>query len=296
LGTGAAAAGVLSYLFPNEAAHFEAQAAEAGQAVQIAGLNYPSDVTAGYEIGRAVAARVVERAQNDGSSVQWTGSVPSGPGLWTGTNPVLPLGGTWKTWVLSSGSELRPGPPPAYDSPQMAAEMQELRDVQRTPQTNNAAYFWEYGAGGARLHWYWNEMLQRKVLEYGLADNPPRAARAFLLPNIALYDVFVACWDAKYTYWAMRPFQLDPSFKPLFSAPNHPAYPSAHSCFSQAVSATMAYLFPRDAGEFYALAEQASESRVASGIHVRSDVQVGRDLGWAVGQRVIARAQADGSQ
>jgi membrane-associated phospholipid phosphatase len=262
----------------------------------IAGLNYPSDVQAGYELGRAVAARVIEHAKNDGSSAQWTGSVPSGPGLWNGTSPALPLAGTWKTWVLSSGSELRPGPPPAYDSPQMAAEMQELRDYKRTPQSNSEASFWEYGAGGGHLYWYWNDILARKVLEYGLADNPPRAARAFLLPNIALYDALVACWDAKYTYWAIRPGQLDPSFKPLFNTPSHPSYPSAHSCFSQSVSVTMAHLFPRDTGRFYALAEQASESRIWSGIHFRSDVRVGRDLGWAVGQRVVARALADGSQ
>jgi membrane-associated phospholipid phosphatase len=291
-----AAAGVLAYLFPKDAGLFEARAAEAGQAMLIAGLNYPSDVQAGYELGRAVAARVIEHAKADGSSVQWSGSVPSGPGLWSGTNPALPMAGSWKTWVLSSGSELRPGPPPAYDSPQMAAEMQELRDYKRTPQSNSEAAFWEYGAGGGHLYWYWNDMLARKVLEYGLADNPPRAARAFLLPNIALYDALVACWDAKYTYWAIRPGQLDPSFKPLFTTPNHPSYPSAHSCFSQSVSVTMAHLFPRDTGRFYALAEQASESRIWSGIHFRADVQVGRDLGWAVGQRVVARALADGSQ
>jgi hypothetical protein len=292
----AAASAVLGHLFPNDRAHFEAKAAEAGQAMLIAGLNYPSDVQAGYELGQAVAARVIERAKTDGSSAKWTGSVPVGPGLWNGTSPALPLAGSWKTWVLSSGSELRPGPPPAYDSPQIAAELEELRAYQRTPQSNSEASFWEYGAGGGHLYWYWNEMLARKVLEYGLIDNPPRAARAFLLPNIALYDSGVACWDAKYAYWAMRPSQLDPSFKPLFTTPNHPSYPSAHSCFSQSVSATMAYLFPRDTGRFYNLAERASESRIWAGIHFRSDVQVGRDLGWAVGQRVIARAQADGSQ
>lgn len=78
----------------------------------------------------------------------------------------------------------------------------------------------------------------------------------------------------------MRPFQLDPSFKPLVTTPNHPAYPSAHSCLSQAMGTTMTYLFPRDAGRIYALVEEAGASRIAAGIHTRSDVQVGRDLGW----------------
>ena len=38
----------------------------------------------------------------------------------------------------------------------------------------------------------------------------------------------VACWDAKYAYWAIRPFQLDPDVKTLFPTPNHPSYPAAH--------------------------------------------------------------------
>jgi hypothetical protein len=35
------------------------------------------------------------------------------------------------------------------------------------------------------------------------------------------------------------------------------------------VSATLAELFPRDAGRFLALAEQAGESRITAGIHIR---------------------------
>lgn len=287
-----AAAGVLTYLFPKQADLFASQAAEAGQTVLVAGLNYPSDVAAGSELGAKVAARVIERAMSDGSGAPWTGSPPVGPGYWTGTNPVLPLAGTWKTWVLSSGSELRPGPPPAYNSPEMAADLQEVRAFQRTPASNSSAYFWEYGAGGSRGYWYWNELLQRKVLEYGLADNPPRAARAFVLPNVALYDSFVACWDAKYTYWAARPFQLDPAITTLFPSPNHPSYPSAHSCLSQSASVALAYLFARDTGSFYDMVEEAGKARIWAGIHTPTDVRVGRDLGWAVGQRVIAWAEA----
>jgi membrane-associated phospholipid phosphatase len=287
----AAAAGVLSFFFPNDAAFFAAQAAEAGQAVQIAGLNYPSDVAAGAQIGAAVAERVIARVQSDGFGAPWEGSVPEGPGYWVGSNPVLPNAGNAHTWALTSGSEFRPGPPPAFGSAELEAEMQELRDFQRTPQTNALAFFWEYGAGGARFYIYWNELLARKVLEYGLADNPPRAAQAFLLPNVAMYDSFVACWDAKYAYWLLRPNQLDPSFATLYPNPNYPAYPAGMACLSTAVSVAMGDLFPRDLGTFYALAEQAAESRIAAGIHFRSDIRVGRDLGWAVGQRVIGLAE-----
>jgi len=227
-----AASTVLAYLYPMDADAVAQQAEAAGRAQLLAGVQYPSDVAAGLDLGRAVAALAIARAKADGSNVQWTGSVPTAPGHWTGTNPILPLAGTWKTWVLTSGSEVRPGPPPAYNSVQMATEMAEVKNFVRTPKSNADAFFWEYAAGGARGYWYWNGQTTNKIWEYRLDRNPPRAARAYALESIAYYDSAVACWDAKYTYWAIRPFQLDPEFKTLFTTPNHPSYPSAHSCLS----------------------------------------------------------------
>ena len=153
---------MLAYLYPNDAATFAAQAEAAAQAQLLAGTAFPSDVAAGLALGRAVAELAIARARTDGSDQVWTGSVPTEPGHWTGTNPVEPLAGTWKTWILASGSEFRPGPPPAYNSPQMAAEMAEVRDFVRTPKSNADAFFWEYGAGGTRGHWYWNTQATKR--------------------------------------------------------------------------------------------------------------------------------------
>ncbi len=290
-----AAAEVLAFLFPKDAAFFAAQAEAAGQSRLLAGVEYPSDVSAGRDLGRAVAALVIERAKSDGSDAQWTGSVPTAPGHWTGTNPILPLAGTWRTWVLTSGSEVRPDPPPAYDSIQMASEMAEVKNFVRTPQTNAAALFWEYGAGATRNYWFWNEQASRRILEYRLDANPPRAARVYALASVAYYDALVACWDAKYTYWAIRPFQRDPSFTPLFTTPNHPSYPSAHGCQSGAAGAMLAWLFPRDAASLAALVDQAGESRIWAGLHFRSDVVVGLVIGRTVAWKVIERTQPDGA-
>ena len=292
--TAGAAQAVLSYLFPDDAAFFAQQAEAATRSRLLAGVEYPSDVAAGLELGKAVAAEVIERAKTDGAAAQWTGSIPTGPGLWTGTNPGLPQMATWKTWVLSAPNEFRPGPPPAYDSPEEAKEMDEVRAFQRTPKSNADALFWEYGAGGQRGFQWWFEQAARETLEYRLDANPPRAARALAVLSVAYYDAFVGCWDAKYTYWAMRPFQLDPNFKPLFTTPNHPSYPSAHSCASTAAAATLGYLFPRDAQALNALAREAGESRIWGGIHFRSDVVAGEALGRAVAQKVIDRAKRDG--
>jgi membrane-associated phospholipid phosphatase len=291
-----AAAAVLSYLFPDRASYFADKAEEAGRSRLLAGVQYPSDISAGLELGRQVAARVIERGKADGSDAKWTGSVPAGPGKWNGTNPIMPQMPMWKTWVLTSASKFRSPPPIAYDSSEKAAELAELKTFQRTPKTNTAAYFWEYAAGGRRAHHYWSGQIGRFVLEYRLDDNPPLAARAYALQNITSLDAGIACWDSKYAYWAIRPFQLDPDVKPLFPTPNHPSYPAAHGCLSTATAAILGYLFPRDAATLAALAEEANESRIWAGIHYRSDTVAGAALGRAVAGKVIDRARKDGSQ
>jgi membrane-associated phospholipid phosphatase len=134
------------------------------------------------------------------------------------------------------------------------------------------------------------------VLEYRLDDDPPLAARAYALQNIASIDAGIACWDGKYTYSAIRPFQVDPDVKPLFPTPNHPSYPAAHGCLSTATAAILGYLFPRDAAALAALGEEAVESRIWAGIHYRSDVVAGVALGRAVANKVIDWARQDGSQ
>jgi hypothetical protein len=133
-------------------------------------------------------------------------------------------------------------------------------------------------------------------LEYRLDDDPPRAARDFVLPFVTLYDAAIACWEAKYTYWAIRPFQLDPEIKPVFATPNHPSYPPAHACSSIAVTRMLGHLFPRDTEAFATLGERTAESRIWAGIHYRSDIVAGRQLALAVADKVIERAKKMGGE
>lgn len=291
-----AASTVLAYLFPDNAKSYADQAEAATNSRVLAGVEYPSDAAAGLNLGRAVGALVVEYAKQDGSDAKWTGTVPTTKGTWNGTNPIQPMAGTWKTWVLKSGSELRPPPPYAYDSPEKAKEMAELKAIQRTPKQTADAFYFQYGSGATRNHIVWNQQASTKIFEYGLNENPPRAARIYALESIAYYDAAVACWDAKYAYWAIRPFQLDPDFKPLFPTPNHPSYPAAHGCLSGAPAAILGLLFARDAASLNAIADTAAQSRMWAGIHFRSDIETGLALGRAVAQKVFERAQSDGSQ
>ena len=295
-----AAGRVLAYLFPNDGQELMARASEAARSRELAGVQYPSDTAAGLELGRQVADLVIERARRDGSEVPWTGTLPTEPGKWNlrrypaGATPIAPLFGTYRTWVLAAGSELRPGPPPAFGSPPQAAELAEVVNFARTFPTSAAAFYWQTPTKGTTTHWIL--AADQKIFEYRLDTNPPRAARVHALMGVATYDATVACWDAKYTYWAMRPFQYDSSFTPLVPVPAHPSYPAAHGCHSGSAAAVLAYLFPRDAASLTAQADEAGMARLWGGIHFPSDIRVGLSLGRTVAQRVVTRAQGDGSQ
>ena len=290
-----AASTVLAYLFPDRTEAFTARAAEAARSRLLAGVEYPSDSQAGLALGRQVGALVVERAQRDGSDAPWTGRVPDEPGRWSlagypeGTQPAAPTFGTLRPWVLAAGSQFRPGPPPAAEFDQAAADLAQVTGFPRTFVTNAAGFYWQ----SPRAEWAL--LAEQKVFEYGWADNPPRAARVDALLNVTAFDAAVACWDAKYAYWGLRPFHLDPAVQPLFPTPNHPSYPAAHGALSGAQGALLAYLFPAEADALNARADEAGMSRLWAGIHFPSDIAAGLALGRAVAQAVIDRAEHDGA-
>jgi len=308
-----AASEVLAYLFPKDAQSFVDTANMAAQSRLVAGVEYPSDVEAGLDLGRAVAARVIEWASTDGANAQWHGTAPTGPGIWAG-DPLLPGMGAWKTWVLTSGAELRPGPPPAVGSAERAAEMAEVKSYARDAHPFTELFFWPEDPAGRPapdtapissnqlvfhyaplLHLLWVPELHRKLMEYRLDTNPPRAARAYALVSVASYDATVASWEAKYFYWTARPNQFDPSIKTLVPTYPIPDYPSGHASTGGAMWATLAYLFPREAHYFNSRAGENAASRLWAGIHFRSACDSGLELGRAVAKRVVERAMIDGA-
>jgi membrane-associated phospholipid phosphatase len=311
--TAGAASTVLAYLFPQRAATFTAQAEEAARSRVQAGVAFPSDAAAGLELGRAVGALVVARAQTDGTDAAWTGTVPVGPGLWQGANPAEPLAGAWKPWVLGSGDQLRLNAPPGHDSDLKQQELAEIRQFLDTGTNNPVAFYWVRDPQGRQYdgvapvataqsafrwavlnHLLWGEQVADMVHRYRLDQNAPRTARAYALVSVAGFDATIACWDTKYAYWAARPIHLDPSLKVLFPTPPHPTYPSGHATIAGATSAVLSHLFPRDGICFERDAEELAASRAWAGIHFRSDNVDGLTLGRAVGKLVIERARADG--
>ncbi|MBZ0294126.1 MAG: phosphatase PAP2 family protein [Anaerolineae bacterium] len=283
----AAASEVLAALLPDQADFYRAQAEAAADAMLHSGIYYPSDIEAGMALGRMVAQRAVEWAQNSNFDLSGPSEINGGEGKWNATNPILPLAGTWRPWTLTSGDEFRPGPPPAYGSDELEAEMQELRDMERTPRTNTWARFYEYGAGPNQAYSHWVLLTSQLIWEYGYDSNPPLASLIYTTMTAATYDAVIATWDAKYHYLGIRPFQYDPEFTPVFDTPNHPSYPAAHSVLTSTTLGTLAHWFPSDAEELVARAHFVGESRLWGGIHFRSDIVAGEEIGQKIVERVL---------
>lgn len=283
-----AASTILAYLFPDEADTFAAKAEEAAQSRLLAGINYPSDVEVGLALGRAVGEKVIEWAKADGSDAQWDGQIPTGPDKWIGQNPVTPMAGTWKTWVIASPNDYLPPPPPAYDSEETQAELTEIKSITRTFPIASKAMMW-HTFDAAYPYWY--RFASTRLFEQRADQDAPHAALINAALAVTAYESSVACFNAKYTYWRIRPPQLDATVTTIFPTPNHPSYPAAHACVSNAYATTLAAFFPDDAQMLLAAAKEAGESRIWAGIHYRSDVESGLTLGDGVAQAVITRVK-----
>jgi membrane-associated phospholipid phosphatase len=298
--TAQAAAAVLAYFLPAEAQSFQAMAEQAGWSRVLAGVQYPSDYYAGLELGRKVAEQVIAKAKLDGSDAVWTGTVPTGPCKWLGSNPANVTSANWKPLLLTSPAMFRSAPPPACDSPQVLAELAFVHNFPRAVPgtaaifaTNYKAFYWQSPEG---INTWPYRYADKWIAEDRLDRNPPRVARAYALIAAVYFDAFIASHDAKFTYWYIRPSQLDPGITPLFPVPNHPSYPANHATFSTARSEVLAYLFPTRADFIRAVGKEGGESRIWAGIHYPMDLAAGTQLGKSVAELFIARAQADGSQ
>ncbi len=205
------------------------------------------------------------------------------------TGPVEPRAGSWKTWLLSSGSELRlPAPP---DESATRAELEAVRGfaAQRDAAHDRIVY-WDAGSAAYR----WNEIaIEHSNVKNNLGNN--FGGRALALVNVAIYDAVIAAWDSKYAYNRPRPSELDPLLSTAVPVPRSPSYPCEHAVAAGAASAVLGYLFPTEAPTLDALAEEAAQSRVLAGVEYPSDARAGLDLGRAVAAHVIEYAKADNS-
>lgn len=283
----AASARILTYFFAGElgftddAAVIATEAARQPRSAGSAGDR--EDV-----LGRIIGDRLIERARSDGASTPWLGSVPTGPGLWIGAAPQLAAWSGVRPWLMRSGNQFRASPPPAFGSARFLADLGEVRRLSdtRTAEQLGIAQFWADGAGTVTPPGHWNQIATDLALAHHLDER--RTAHVLALMNMAISDAVVGCWDSKYTYWTIRPYQADPAITTPIGRPPHPSYPSGHACSSNAAAGVLGYLLPSDRARVDAMAMESGLSRIYGGIHYRFDIEAGARLGRSVASLAIA--------
>lgn len=272
---GGASAAVLSGFFPLDASTFEGQLD-----ADLAAPGWPGerndDEAAGEAIGRAMGAAVLAQAATDNYNVVPTGSPPVGPGYWTSSTAAIvrSLHGT-RPFFLPSASHLRPPPPPTFGSPEFLAALAEIRAIfdGRTQEQRDIATFWNTGFTATRL----NRIADSLIRAHRRSER--EAARILAYANAAAFDAQIACWDAKLTYWFIRPAQADPGIVTVFPAPNHPSYPSGHSCVTGALMTVLTDAFPSEREYLEGIMREAGLSRMYAGIHYGFDITEGQGIG-----------------
>jgi membrane-associated phospholipid phosphatase len=285
----AASAAVLAALMPDIDARTTVDAALAADVEGRKPHDAREAIDAGRQIGREAAQRLLAWSAGDGLDDEWHGTMPTEPGMWQSAPGVAPIGAAWpkaRPWVLTRIDQFRPPPPPAYESAQFRNALDEVVAMgrRRTSEQTDLARKWVNTSAFVLWNAFATDALDRRRVT--AAD----AARILALFNIAMNDAQLACWDAKYHYWLMRPSQRNPavSFPDGMGLPNHPSYPSGHGCVAGAAEAVIGELLPQEATEASRLAAEAAESRLYAGAHYRFDNEIGLALG-----RTVARAVLD---
>ncbi len=239
------------------------------------------NVGAGEAIGRSVGDQVLAYAATDKTNLTTRPPNPGGPGNWTGVNSLRGFLGA-RTFALTTDDQFRPAPPPVFGSVEYNAALTEIRAFSDglTAEQLKLAQDWAPRAAA-----YMNEVAASLLVKHGRTERD--AVRLLALANMAGFDVADACFDAKLAYYYIRPSQADPQIKLPIGLPNHPSYPSGHSCFTASFASVIAAMMPEEAPSLTSLVEQAGLSRMYGGLHYRFDCVVGQALGRAVANNVL---------
>jgi vanadium-dependent haloperoxidase-like protein len=279
--------------------------------------------TDGVATGEEVASLLIAKRAGDGFRAAVTYTPPNPPiaGKWIPTAPTPPIGtylGSMEPFSLKSAGQFRSHGPPALSSKRWAREYNEVKEIgsststTRTAEQTLAARFWaEPPVQQAR------GSLRKLVVDHDL--DVVQAARFMAMISVVYADALIACFDAKYHYAFWRPITAiragdtdgnaatvgDPAWSPLLPAtPNHPEYPSAHSCVTPAGGRVIARFLGTRQIDFTVpsltglgdrhftrvkdLEYEVGNARIWGGIHFRSAVDEGIMIGKKTVWQVLA--------
>jgi hypothetical protein len=312
----AAAHAVLTGLFPDQAAIYNAQLA-----ADLAPLSPPSKVLAGQAWGAAVGADVLVARATDGSSPDETQPAGSGAGKFQAAWCCVQFRNLAPFAIANSSVYVGSGPP-LLTSLDYAAEFADvaLTGNAAIPDAAKKATFdyWALGGGTSQPAGWWLQATSQASTTKNLSLE--KTARLFALVSMGLADSVAPTYMTKFTFQFWRPAtairQADIDDNPNTiqnSAWNpraggigtSPEYWSGHSSFSAVAATILAGFFCDDAisttlpsdskpsdvrtyPSFSAAATEAGRSRVLGGIHFEMDGnQDGLKAGRAIGAEIL---------
>ena len=226
---------------------------------------------------------------------------------------VQPTWGKNRTFIKGIYAQTKPADPipfskePDSDFYKQAMEVYEI-SRELTFEQRLMAEYWKddatvtYTPAGHTVHILVNALEKEKA-------SLDKFAYAYAKTGIALNDVFVCCWETKYSTNCIRPITyirefIDKRFKPSFLTPAFPEYTSGHSTQWGASAEILSSIFgneyaftdqtdylrdklvPRQFRSFEEAAQEASMSRIYGGIHFRQACDVGLEQGKRIGRIV----------
>lgn len=311
----AAAHRVLVNYFPSQQSSLDTQFNAAIAAL----ADTPSNIAAGEAVGEAAADALIAARSNDGLFANVPYTPPVGPGFWQPTPPafappITPWLGQMTPFTMTTASQFFPDEgPDSLNSEQWIDDYDQvmtlgaINSAARTPQQTEIGLFWTEHATQQDARAFRNLAVER-----GLSISDTARFMAMLWAGAA--DASIGCWNAKYSFSFWRPvtairvggdnpeLTADPSWTPLGITPAHPEYPSAHGCFTGAISAILAKFFGTKHVEFSVdslvtntthtydstdeLMTEVENARIYAGIHYHHSVIQGKVLGRKVARQL----------
>jgi hypothetical protein len=273
----------------------------------------------GIVLGKKAAEGVMAFRARDGMDAQESYRPYTKPGVYVPTIvPLFSTIGATTPWVMTSGSQFRPGPPPALDSETWTRDVNEIREIGarnstvRTAEQTTIGRFWFLV--GPRTY---NPIVRQAAMAKNM--DVVDCARLFALTSIAGNDALVAVFDAKYQYNLWRPVTAirnaditqnpatprEESWLPLGDTPMHPEYPCAHCITSAAISTVLRNIVGDEFGEFSLTSptapgvtrkwtrlqdysDEVANARIYAGFHYRFSTEVGKDMGKKIGEWTVS--------
>jgi hypothetical protein len=291
---------------------------DAALAASLSGIAATPAKTKGIELGQKAAAGIVALRANDGSNAPESYRPFTKPGVYVPTVvPAASTSGAITPWVMTKGSQFRPGSPPALDSETWTKDLNEIREIggrnstKRTEEQTSVGRFWLLS--GPRTY---NPIIRQVALAKGM--DVVDSARLFALGSMAGIDAFIAVFDAKFAHNLWRPVTAirnadltsnpatprDASWLPLGETPPHPEYPCAHCIASAAVSTVLETVAGNEVGEIVLTSptapgvtrrwtrlqdyrDEVSNARIYAGFHYRFSTEVAKDMGRKIGELTV---------